>query len=474
MKPFRLTLAALALAAAFPAAQAAGDDIKALREEIARMRESYEQRIDKLEQRLALAESTAGKAETTASQAEAAARAASSASARPSSENAFNPGISLILSGMATKLQVDPATHPYRITGFVPSQGEIAPPPRSFSIGESELVVAANVDHTFRGYMALALPPEEGAAPQVEEGYVQTLGLDNGLSVKAGRFLSGLGYMNEQHAHAWDFSDAPLAYKAFFGNQLRGDGVQLKWLAPTETFLEFGVEAGRGGAFPSTDRNKNGFQTGTLFAHVGGDVGISHSWRAGLSFMKTSPKDREYADVDAAGAATLNRFSGRSKTWVADAVWKWAPSGNSSERNLKLQGEYFRRTENGTLRTNAAACLLPGCQGDFSSRQSGWYGQAVYQFMPRWRVGYRYDRLSTASLTNALAIDPASGLTAADFPVFAAHQPKRNSLMVDWSPSEFSRLRFQVARDESRLGLPDNQIWLHYIVSLGSHGAHKF
>ena len=28
-----------------------------------------------------------------------------------------------------------------------------------------------------------------------------------------------IGYLNEQHAHAWDFSDAPLAYKAFFGGQ---------------------------------------------------------------------------------------------------------------------------------------------------------------------------------------------------------------------------------------------------------------
>jgi hypothetical protein len=46
--------------------------------------------------------------------------------------------------------------------------------------------------------------------------------------------------------------------------------------------------------------------------------------------------------------------------------------------------------------------------------------------------------------------------------------------MVDWSPSEFSRIRLQIARDDSRQGQPDNQVFLQYIVSLGAHGAHTF
>ena len=46
--------------------------------------------------------------------------------------------------------------------------------------------------------------------------------------------------------------------------------------------------------------------------------------------------------------------------------------------------------------------------------------------------------------------------------------------MADWSPSEFSRIRLQFARDYSRTNEPDNQIFLQYIVSLGAHGAHTF
>jgi hypothetical protein len=46
--------------------------------------------------------------------------------------------------------------------------------------------------------------------------------------------------------------------------------------------------------------------------------------------------------------------------------------------------------------------------------------------------------------------------------------------MVDWSASEFSRIRLQLARDNSRMNEPDNQIFLQYIMSLGAHGAHTF
>ncbi|MBL8486313.1 MAG: hypothetical protein JNK22_04440, partial [Rhodocyclaceae bacterium] len=176
---FALPLALGLLAGPSVPAQAAGaDELKALREEVAQMRRAYEGRIAALEQRLAQAEGTAGRAETAAGRAETtAARAETAAAANrpPAGESALNPGISLILSGMYTNLKADPATRPWGITGFVPSMGEVAPPARSFSLGESELVVAANIDRHFRGFLTLALPPEEGEAPQVEEGYLQTL-----------------------------------------------------------------------------------------------------------------------------------------------------------------------------------------------------------------------------------------------------------------------------------------------------------
>ena len=52
--------------------------------------------------------------------------------------------------------------------------------------------------------------------------------------------------------------------------------------------------------------------------------------------------------------------------------------------------------------------------------------------------------------------------------------PERWSAMLDWTPSEFSRIRAQYNRDESRPGQHDNQWFLQYIMSLGAHGAHEF
>ena len=46
--------------------------------------------------------------------------------------------------------------------------------------------------------------------------------------------------------------------------------------------------------------------------------------------------------------------------------------------------------------------------------------------------------------------------------------------MIDWSPSEFSRLRLQYNQDKTQQGLDDHQVFLQGIFSLGTHGAHKY
>jgi hypothetical protein len=391
-------------------------------------------------------------------------------SSRPQSESAFNPALSAILNGVYANLQRDPNT--YRLNGFVPTLGDVSPGKRGLSLGESELGLTANVDHLFRGTLIAAIAPDGGGI-EVEEGYIQTLALPRGFSLKAGRFLSGVGYQNQIHPHAWDFTDAPLAMKAFLGNQLAEDGVQVKWVAPTTTlYVDLGVEVGRGRAFPGSDRNKNGFGSSNLFGHVGGDIGASTFWQTGVSYFSTSPQSRGYADVDSTGTSVQNAFSGSSKLWVLDGVIKWAPDGNATYRSLKLQGEYFRRKEDGTLTYDTAGASLGTMSGGYTSRQSGWYAQTVYQFMPEWRAGYRYDTLDSGTTT--LGLVDSGALKAADFPILAGYRPHRHTAMVDWSPSEFSRVRLQLARDYSRMGEPDNQIFLQYIVSLGAHGAHKF
>ena len=369
--------------------------------------------------------------------------------------DAFNPPISIILQGTFARSSQDPET--YQLSGFAPSGGEVGPPRRGFSLAESELVMSGNIDPYFSGWLVAALTPEDEI--EVEEAFIQTLALGRGFTVKAGRFLSGIGYQNEIHQHAWDFADAPLAYSAFLGGRLNDDGVQLRWVAPTDFLIELGAEVGRGRSFPATDPNKNGAGAWSVFGHLGGELAGS-AWRAGVSYLQVSPEDRSFEDSDALGLPTTQSFSGKSKLWIADFVAKWT--------SFKVQGEYFRRRETGDLTFNDALT------DRYESRQSGWYAQAVYRFLPRWRVGYRYDRLDHGTVSNGI-VDNGLGPTAADFPLLMTdHNPSRNSVMVDWSPTEFSRLRLQFASDKSRVNVTDDQVVLQYLFSLGAHGAHKF
>lgn len=447
------SFAMAALLAASCAAQAAGSDadLAAIRAQIADMKKSYEQRIAALENKLAEAESR------TAQSVQRAAAPVVAAPAAQSAANAFNPEVSLILQGKVRRSK-DIANR--GITGFFPTEVEGAND-RGFSADETELVLAANIDPYWRGQAIVALA---GGEAEVEEAWFQSLAIGHGIGLKAGRFRSGIGYLNEQHPHARDFADAPLMYQAMFGDSYGQDGVQLKWLAPTPLFVEFGAEVGRGANFPGTDRNRNGAGGSALYVHVGDDLGVSNNWRLGLSWLKTKASERsaEFADINA--DTVQGAFTGDSTTWLADFVWKWAPNGNPKYQNFKFQGEYFSRRESGELNCIDGACGA-GANSDYRTRQSGWYTQGVYQFTPEWRAGLRYEQLDSGTRD--------FGSNAANLAV-DAYRPKKASAMVDYSWSEFSRVRLQYAQDKSMAGITDNQWTLQYIMSLGAHGAHKF
>lgn len=458
--PVQKPLAALVAAtcAALAPLAHADDDAAALRLELENLKSDYEARVTALESRITQLESAAP--------AEAAPVEAPPPSPAASSASAFNPSISVVLAGSYADTSRDPGD--WRMAGFMPSGGEVGPGNRSFNLGESELTLAASVDPYFTAQLTAAITGEDEI--EVEEAFFRTTALPSGFTVKGGRFFSGFGYLNEVHAHAWDFADQPLVYQAFFGGQRSQDGVQAKWIAPTNLFLELGAESGNGDAFPGTRQGSNGLNGTTLFTHLGGDLGDNASWRLGGSWIDLDAEDRAYEDVDAAGDPVANAFTGSSETWMADAVLKWAPGGNSALRYVKLQGEYMHRRESGDLAFDVGnAALADG----YRSTQSGWYVQGVYQFLPRWRAGLRYDALDSG--TTDIGLVTSGALTADAFPALLSGDPRRTTVMLDWNPSEFTRLRLQYAWDEARDdGDTDRQLFLQYLYGIGAHGAHKY
>jgi hypothetical protein len=458
-------LCALAWTLSPAQSEAAADDVAALRAELQKLKDDYANRADALEARIKQLETAADAAAALAEPAPAP-TPAPMPQGGSSTASAFNPAISLILGGSYVDTKQDPES--WRIGGFIPSGGEVGPGERSFNLGESELTLNANVDPYFSANMTAALTGEDTV--EVEEAYFRTLALPEGFTLKGGRFFSGFGYLNEVHAHAWDFVDQPLVYQAFWGGQYKQNGLQLKWLAPTELFVELGAETGNGENFPGTRRDQNGMNGATLFAHVGGDVGDSTSWRAGAAWIEQNAENRTYEDTDEFGNPVINAFTGTSHTWVVDAVLKWAPNGNVTRQQLKVQGEYMRRRETGQLAFDTEGQAL---SDGYQSTQSGWYVQSVFQFMPRWRVGLRYDSLDSGTPTIDLV---TSGLLSPEaFPALRSADPERISIMLDWNPSEFTRLRAQYDWDDARAqGDQDRTFRLQYIYGIGAHGAHKY
>ena len=394
-------------------------EVAELRALLVEVQQDYESRINDLEIRLTRAEQLASGAKREATEAfEIAEQTAIEQSAGIAAANTYNPSLGVVLSGRYAR--IDQGWD--EIPGFQPA-GEIGSGESGFSLGEAEINLNAYVDDKFFGNLTFAIHDHGGEVEvELEESWLQTTGLPGGVTILGGRFFSAAGYLNDFHRHVDDFADRPLPYQAFYGGQYRVDGLQIRWVAPTPLLFELGAEVS-----PDAD---------TFFANLGGDVGVSNSWQLGLSWID------EEAEL----------IAGDSELAVVDFVWKWAPRGNSTQRSLKLQGEYFSRSESG---------VFDGLQ--YEGDQTGWYLQGVWQFRPQWRIGLRHDIVDA----NNVGLLAGTGLED------PGRSSSRDSLMLDWSPSEFSRLRLQYTHDKV---LPDlDQQWLlQYIMSLGAHGAHQF
>jgi len=356
-----------------------------------------------------------------------------------SGANAFNPAISIILNGSYSHHSLDPDA--YSRAGF-PLAGEGAPSPNGFSLGESEVSFAANIDDKFYGQLTATIHSEDGEDHLgIEEAYIDSTALPNGFSLRLGRFYSNIGYLNSHHAHTDNFFDRPLPYQAFLGNQYGDDGVQLRWVAPTSLFFELGGEAFRGQNYPSGGAQNGGLGTRTLFAHLGGDAGANNEWLAGVSVLDTRTEGGE------------DGFSGDARLYVADGTWKWAPQGNFKDGGITLRGEYMVDKRDGSyIDPND-----PAFTALWNGSRRGAYLEGVYRFNRSWDVGYRYDKL----------------WGDADLP-FASFDPYRHSAELTWRNSEFSLFRLQLSRDKPNPGDTDNAVTVQYQTSLGAHGAHKF
>lgn len=335
-----------------------------------------------------------------------------------------------------------------------------------FNLRHVELSFSASIDPYFEGY-TIAAVDADGA--ELEEAVIQTTALPGGFKLKGGKFFSGFGRINSVHAHAWDFVDAPLVQTLLFGEHgLNEKGVQLSWLAPTPFQALFGIEALQGEnekLFASVEdgplTKRDGPRTFVGWAKFAPVLDGPHAAQFGLSLGRGRHQEAHDGDSDGTNDHWLD---GYSTFWGSDFVYKYDDPRPLGEGDWIVEGEYIQREKDLDVVQHD---LDPALTGNTRlDRQDGYYLQTTYGILPRWRAGLRWEQvglINRAELPNGTVTDydPSSRLSA----------------MVDFSPSEFSRLRLQVSQAQYRLDGDAKdvvEVYLQWVITLGSHGAHRF
>jgi len=347
---------------------------------------------------------------------------------------------------------------PSRMSGFE-SGGE--GPKNGFNLREVELGLSAEVDPYFRAWATVSVDEESAG---FEEAVLQSTSLPYGLTLSGGKIKSGIGRLNRQHAHAWDFIDAPLVYRAMFGDEgLSGDGVQLTWLAPTPFYLLFGTEVFNGDneqSFSMSDADgmphHDAPRLYTAFMKTGPDLGPNNALQFGLSAL--SGRHQVYEEDAVFGDAGAD---GETQIYGTDFVYKYDAKRSHGAGDFLLQGEYFYRDQD----LDDTIGLWQGLPA-WTAQQDGYYVQGLYGVLPRWRTGLRWDQVGLINDVH----NPADGDLSCD-------DSYRLMGMLDWKLSEFSLLRFQAGRGWYATEDGRENAWecaLQWQVTFGKHGAHDF
>lgn len=348
------------------------------------------------------------------------------------------------------------------LDGASTSRGlELGARDKGLGLGHSDLLLRGAFNEHFSGEAIVGFHTEDQKLKKhVENAWIQTRSLPLGLQVRAGRFASQIGYLNELHPHTDDFTERPLLYRGFLGGHWYDDGVRLNWTAPTSFFLRFGAEMFRGKKLVTEATSDSPSRVSTLNMKMGNDISRSSSWQWGLSHVD----NQREAEVEAHGASAdahshSASFSGKRMV-ISDLVWKWAPDGNNRNQQLRLNWEYAQ-----VSRINRYA--------DNALRHRASSLGAVWKFNSAWSVGVRADGLWVHKPE-----DHSGDIE------FGKGRLKENALMVAYKPTHMQTLRLQLTQQRASGTNDDGEaifanparrsIQLQYVIGFGAHGAHSY
>ncbi|MEN3046206.1 MAG: hypothetical protein ABDH49_04400 [Candidatus Hydrothermales bacterium] len=251
--------------------------------------------------------------------------------------------------------------------------------------------------------------PLTEAGIELEEGYAKTLTLP--VEILIGKFRSRFTRLNTFHPHFYDFPELPMMYKHLTltkenhnhihphheitnhkHEEISGLGIGLSYIFPFKLFIEPGIEVFKG------------------------DIGRYDNYIGYLHFSSEIPFNI---------TLWISSFTGIKKDTIkwfgTEIAFKRIKPGEERLRGLLITASY---SQNAHFRS--------------------FYFDFVFKFIPRWRVGYRFDFLEEEN-----------------------KEQRKNMAMVDFSPTEFSRFRIGYETEEKK-------VYFEFNFSVGPHGAHPF
>ena len=350
------------------------------------------------------------------------------------SQNAYLPDIAFVLNMSAVSRDVKNSEYEnFAIPGFIGAGDADLPfnKDRGFNLNYAEVALHSIVDPYFEAFAIFHISPD---SIEIEEAFVSTTALPLALKVKAGKFRSAFGRLNEKHHHSWHFDEQPIIYKSLFGPDMISDaGVQLQWVAPTDTYIMLGAEALQGtNARSFGDTEQNNLYITYLKSSV--DIGDDLSVLAGMSYAHGSNFDANTSNpTDIYGIdLTLREQLGS----YSSLIW---------------QSEFLQRYKD------------VGSQID---KQSGLYSELIYQYNNNYSAGLKYDKI----LKNDTDLSGYSGVDTKNLDKYSA--------MVEYKPFPMSRLRLSYSYDTTKIISGErrdiNTVILSLNIAAGAHGAHSY
>ena len=342
------------------------------------------------------------------------------------------------------------------IPGFFPGHEGERPHKQGIGVDHTEFYWSASKADQLRGSAVIAIAEHEGETEiEFEEAYIETLNsylLPDGINVKLGRAFWTLGSLNAQHSHSDNFADRPLPYRVFLDKAFNDDGAEISYQLPIDMYAVVGAGSFKGNDFPygGVEEGQEENNAQSAYIRVGNKIDDNSSWRAGAYMLSGKVGSRTVSHEHEGETPESFAFSGDSDLFIYDVRYSY--------KNLVLTGEYFTRTEDGTLTiTEGSDPAENFTMNDVDS--SGWYISGVYELNPKMRAGVRYSKLGSPDMDPVLGGDHAGQNPN-------GYDPTAIAYMIDWNHSDNSLIRFQINQEEMKDGETDDQFIVQYIMNL--------